>query len=358
MSTTKNQGLSSPVLVPKEPNWFLDYSGVTTDQLIGLTDEQLVELDPLAVNLIVAKGTERLADLDICPYQEQVNTWAWDFANRYLPFWLTVFQDQPEFYNCDRRIFEVGLIQQFLGHEIGIKYNEDQLDAIIVRFLNPSDLFLNGVLDTLQGTCANMPALYVAIAWRMGWPVSLACNRTHCLVRYDDGEQAFNIEAAIAAIEGPGFYWADDELLIRREDIRPKALSSGSDLKALKPRERLGSFIAKRARHFWNWADEHGDRHWLRLAERDYLLACYLFPAYRYANEQLTFARAIMAGERFDPGETGHLTTYGQLVWEVQQYEKGISLCQAPMPPPRRPGDSVCIRGSLSDTAFDLLASM
>lgn len=76
MSLQRDHGLSSPVLVLAKPNWSLDYSGVTTDHLIGLTDEQLAGLDPLTVNLIVAKDIPRLADLDISHYQNQINAWA------------------------------------------------------------------------------------------------------------------------------------------------------------------------------------------------------------------------------------------------------------------------------------------
>lgn len=129
MSATSNRGVSAPVLVPKEPQWLLDYSGVTTDQLVGLTDEQLAAVDPLAMNLIVAKGTPRLADLDLFAYQHRINEWASDFANRYLPFWLDVYEDHLDFYNCNQRIFEIGMIQQFFTSEIGLSYLEDGYDA-------------------------------------------------------------------------------------------------------------------------------------------------------------------------------------------------------------------------------------
>lgn len=249
------------------------------------------------------------------------------------------------------------MIQQFFAREVGISYRNDERDSIRIRLLNPSDLFLNGLLDTLQGTCASMPVLYVALAWRMGWPVSLACQGAHLLTRYDDGSQVFNIEAALLRTKGPGFYWATDELQIKLRNLRPKALSSGSDLKALTPRERLGAFFGMRARHYRDMASQYGDREWLRLAEHDYLLACCLFPMYRQANQDLTFVRAVLAKERFDPDEAGHPTSYAQLLWEVQQYEQGTHLVQEPMPPPRQPGDSVCIRKRLSDKALEVLAA-
>lgn len=191
----------------------------------------------------------------------------------------------------------------------------------------------------------------------MGWPVSLACERSHYLTRYDDGKQAFNVEAALPANERGGFCWTDDELQIKLRNVSDKAISSGSDIKALTPRERLGAFIAMRARHFRDMASQYGDRQWLQLAERDCLLACYLFPAYRLANVELTFLRALLSGDRFDAAEAGHVATYNHLRWAVQQYEDGTHPCQEPMPPPRREGDSVFIRRALSDTALELLES-
>jgi hypothetical protein len=345
-------GLSSPVLTSGEPDWLIDYAGVTAEQLLALSDEQLAGLDPLAVNLIVAKGIPQLADLDISHYQSQLNAWAWEFANQYLPAWTNVFEKEPEYYAHNPRLFEVGMIQQFFAHDVGICYRHDTRDAVRIRVLNPSDSFLNGLLDTLEGTCASMPVLYVALAWRMGWPVSLACQGGHFLTRYDDGSQVFNIEAALPRTMRTGFHWATDELQIKLRNIPAKALSSGSDLKALTPRERLGVFFAMRARHYRDMASQYGDYDWLRRAERDYLLACHLFPAYREANNSLTFVRAVLAAERFDPDEAGHPASFAHLLWEVQQYERGTHLVQEPMPPPRRPGDSVFIRPQLSDPAL------
>ena len=189
-----NHGLSSPVTVPAQPNWTLDCSGITTDQLIGLPDEQLAEFDPLAVNLIVAREIPSLSKLDISRYQMQVNSWAQDFRSRCLPYWETFFHRAPQDFRNDIRYFRLGMVAQYLDQQIGISYNEQQRRRTSIRYTDPSDLFLNGVLDTLQGTCGNMATLHVAFGWRMGWPVSLACMHSHYLVRYDDGEVTHNLE--------------------------------------------------------------------------------------------------------------------------------------------------------------------
>ena len=88
-----------------------------------------------------------------------------------------------------------GLVCQYLELEVGIQYNRDQRESQRVLYTNPSDLFLNGVLDTREGTCGNMAALQLAFGWRLGWPVSLACVNSHFILRFDDGQTTYNIEA-------------------------------------------------------------------------------------------------------------------------------------------------------------------
>ena len=84
-------------------------------------------------------------------------------------------------------------------------------------------------MDTRRGTCGNMAALHVAIGWRLGWPVSLACVKSHLICRYDDGKVTHNIEATQAGYGG--FKSDPDEYLIKEYGLPPIAVSSGSDLR-------------------------------------------------------------------------------------------------------------------------------
>jgi len=78
-------------------------------------------------------------------------------------------------------------------------------------------------MDTRQGTCGNMATLHVALGWRLGWPVSLACVRSHYICRYDDGGVTYNIEATQAGYGG--FKSDPDEYLIEHHALPPKAIS-------------------------------------------------------------------------------------------------------------------------------------
>lgn len=335
---------------------------MTAEQLVSLSDERLAEVDPLIVNLLIAKGIPSLEDLNLHRYQKQVNSWAYDFATRYLPYWETVYEREPEYYDHNHQLFQVGMIAQYLHHEIGITYHEDQKEAVSILYFNPADLFLNGVLDTLKGTCGNMAAMNVAIAWRMGWPVSLACVHSHFLVRHDDGENVFNVEAT--CIGAGGFCWTDDSTEVKLNNIVPLALESGSDLKALSPRERLGAFLGLRARHYRDLFFWNNDREYLHIAEREYLLARYLCPAHRYQSRWLDILSALTATEKFDPHEAGHPETCQQSLGEIREMLNGTHPCQQPIPLPEQPGGSVFIRRSESqvrlathDDVFESLGS-
>jgi hypothetical protein len=80
--------------------------------------------------------------------------------------------------------------------------------------------------------------------------------------------------------------------------LPPQALSSGSDLRAVTPRELLGIFVGFRGRHM----RDTGRR---EEAERDYLLARHLFPSSRSLYLR-TLEVTVERSERlFEPGETG-----------------------------------------------------
>src|SRR5437660_12918870 len=92
-----------------------------------------------------------------------------------------------------------------------------------------------------------MPTLHVALGWRLGWPVSLACVRSRYLCRFVDGELSHNIEGTQAGFGGFKSY--PDDYLIDHFALTAEAIRSGSDLRAVSPRELLGIFIGFRARH-------------------------------------------------------------------------------------------------------------
>ena len=59
---------------------------------------------------------------------------------------------------------------------------------------NPEDIFLHIVIDNKRGYCLSLSVLYLSIAERIGLPMYGVVVPGHFFVRYDDGENRFNIE--------------------------------------------------------------------------------------------------------------------------------------------------------------------
>jgi hypothetical protein len=148
------------------------------NELIDFSEEKLAAIDPVVMNLAVAKGILPLADLNIPAYQRTIDLWAKDIERR-LPEWMEEFSRRPQDWNNDVDEFRLGLVSYYVAKFLGVRYIEEQRGAVHVAYTNPSDLFLNGVMDTRRGACGNMALLQVVLGRRLGWPVSVATARWH-----------------------------------------------------------------------------------------------------------------------------------------------------------------------------------
>lgn len=102
--------------------------------------------------------------------------------------------------------------------------------------------YLNRVLETKTGNCFSLPLLYVAVAQRLGWPVSLVHVPDHSFVRYVDatlGRQ--NIE-----VTSGGRYVPDERY---RVDFRVSEAGqqAGTYMRTLLPQELRGDLLAVNA---------------------------------------------------------------------------------------------------------------
>lgn len=309
------RGLSCPVLVPEEIDWARDFSATTLGQLAALRSEELAAIDPVGMNLVVAKGIPALSHLDIGYYQDVVNRWVADFAQRCLLSWEPYFYQSPADFKNDIRYFRLGMVCQYLELELGIQYNQDQRELQSILYTNASDLFLNGVIDTGQGTCGNLAALQLAFGWRLGWPVSLARVNSHFILRFDDGDVTYNIEATQSGYGG--FKSDPDDYLIETRNLPLVAVQCGSDLRALRPHEVLGCFVGLRARHLKDLAESEGDEAGMLESEADWLLARHLFPRSRVLYKNQMAVSTMRGGSLFDPNEPGHPSTYVACVQQL-----------------------------------------
>ncbi|MCX5673919.1 MAG: hypothetical protein NTX87_02825, partial [Planctomycetota bacterium] len=122
---------------------------LTLGRLLALDDAALEQADVVVLNLAVARGIPSLADLDVARYVRIVDDWTHLFA-RLLPGMETAFRKAPERWKNDVPLFRVGMLQGFLGHEIGVRYVEEKKHAAGVRYTDPADVFLHGLIDARQ----------------------------------------------------------------------------------------------------------------------------------------------------------------------------------------------------------------
>lgn len=275
-----------------------DVVNLAVSELLSFSDAELESLDPVLINLAVVRKLPEYANVEVDRYVKTIDEWA-DRVERTNALALErgvssdpLFQYDPDLWACG------GMAIALAGESIGIEYTRDVLDPG-----DPSQTFLPGIIDTKQGTCANMPVLYLAIAHRLGWPLKGVVSRDHFWVRWDDGEKQFNLEATNAAAEGDGvgaFTSAPDETYIDELRTPQVAVESGSDLTSLTARQTLGVYLQSRA-GYWAAHDE-----WAK-AEHDLLLARTCFPENRDIYMFLLEAMAKRASGIFDPTERNWL---------------------------------------------------
>lgn len=245
-------------------------------QFLALPDNQLEQADLVRLNLSVARGIPGLESLDVERYVCQVDQWTQAFE-RELPDMERMFHATPHKWKNDVRFFRVVMLMGFIGYDLGIRYNDEQFrqqtsGKMEVWYTDPGDLFLHKLIDTKQGTCANMPVLHAAMARRLGWPVGIAAARSHWISRFDDGEVYYNIEAT--GVRQGSVVSDPDEVYIEKFKLPKRAITCGSDLRKLTARETVGAFLGLRGRHY-------ADTNRIHLADLDFALARVLFPAHR-----------------------------------------------------------------------------
>ena len=81
----------------------------TVGQMLAMSSEELRCVDPVVMNLVVAKGLPSLADLDVEHYVRIVDEWGRDLAKR-VPQLEQNFHQSPEKWDNDIAMFRLGIV--------------------------------------------------------------------------------------------------------------------------------------------------------------------------------------------------------------------------------------------------------
>lgn len=124
-------------------------------------------------------------------------------------------------------------LNSFLYKVHGLHY-----DPSLEAWDKTENYFLPKILDTKEGTCANMPVLYMAVAQRLRYPVYSVAVPEHQFLRYASlGLKEANIEAT-----GGGGY-IPDERYMKESRVDERGLKNSDYLKTLSNREWLAHMI-------------------------------------------------------------------------------------------------------------------
>lgn len=256
---TAPKSLTSPII-----------SNLTAEDLVRMSDAELARIDPVVVNLIVARGIPGLEQIDIAKYVRTVDEWAAEIKAGLDA--TESAERSSDLYRHDPDLWRVGgMAVALAGRRFGIAYTADNLDLT-----DPAQTFVHGVIDTRRGTCSSMPVLYLGIAHRLGWPLKAVVSGDHMWTRWDDGRpggKRFNIEATSAKTDGSqgSFNSLTDEQIAEWLETPRDRIASGSDFTTLTPRQTLAVYLQARAAYWWKSGQD-------QKAASDIALGNQLFP--------------------------------------------------------------------------------
>lgn len=249
---------------------FARFAQLSVRDLVAMSDAELEAMDPLVMNMVVAKELPDLTGIDFAKYAKVVDGWAERIGKG-----LALSEAQESLtspaYKADPDIWRAGGMAIALASpQLGIAYTRD------VKMTNHADLFVPGLIDTKRGTCSNMPVLYMAVAHRLGWPLKAVVAADHMWCRWDDGKKQFNLEAtSTKSAGGEGSFSTPPDDAYRTDlNVSPKAVEVGSDLATLTARQTLGVYLQQRA-GYWRATGKP------EAEEADLLLASLCFPENR-----------------------------------------------------------------------------
>jgi len=164
----------------------------TLSELLEMPAEGLADVDIAERNLLCATGLPGTKDLDIPHRLATLDRWAKRVraeTERHVyrahdPRWA-------EHYRHSEAYLRAEFLLQVLQQDLGVRYDMTSSDDF--SFADPRVAFLHGMVpaggqsvsDTMGGTCASMPVLYVAVGRRLGYPLKLVATDSHVFARWD-----------------------------------------------------------------------------------------------------------------------------------------------------------------------------
>lgn len=170
------------------------------------------------------------------------------------------FRGHPGEFNNSLGYYRMMMMATVLQQDLGIHYNPERAnppwepaESDAQFFGNSRDVFIHGLTrEKGAGTCSSLPVFYVAIGRRLGYPLKLVKAKGHLYVRWDEGDESFNIEGTtIGFVSHPDSYYRTWPAATTPEE----ELAEGY-FKPLTPLQELAVFLSIRG-HCLRAAGDH-----------------------------------------------------------------------------------------------------
>lgn len=223
----------------------------TLAELLALLPEQLAHVDLATCNLLCAAGLRGAEQLNVQQDLDTLDTWAKHVASETFRNFHR-FAKNPAEYGGSVAGYRMMMLVTVLQQDFQAHYSPERArlqlrgerESNDTFFADSREVFLHGLLGgDRAGTCSSLPVLYVAVAQRLGYPVSLAAAQGHLYVRYEDGDEHLNVEAT-----SRGYNSYPDERY--RRWPYPISDAEAREYGLLRPKtkaEMLGAFLIIRA---------------------------------------------------------------------------------------------------------------
>ncbi len=220
------------------------------NDLLEEPPESFGRKDSALLNLLCAKelpGSETLDIPNCLEALDRIAAYVKQVTDKYLHF----FPSDPT-YGHSEPMWRMAWLVKLLKQGFKAAYHPEakaDLEAGIERpFSDSSEVFIHGLLspnpEKRWGTCTSIPALIVAVARRLHYPVGLAVTRKHVYARWDNGAgTAFNVEAS-----NGGDMTSEPDEYYRKfpRELSPEEDRSGFFVRSLTPSEEFGLFLRQR----------------------------------------------------------------------------------------------------------------
>lgn len=220
-------------------------------QLLALSPGQLEKCDIARMNLLCAEGLHGSEDLDVQQNLDTLDNWAQHVQSETMRNYHRLL-DHPEDYNNSEAYYRMIMLATVLQEDFNAHYDPERAIPQLLGKREPNDVFFGDSKDVFihgllggerHGTCSSLPVLYVAVAQRLGYPVDLASTEEHLYLRYEEGTNHLNVDAA-----GEGFIThTDDEYRKWPFPLTDEEIKTYGYLKPMSQKEILGAFLTIRA---------------------------------------------------------------------------------------------------------------